>query len=243
MKANTRSIGLGLGLGAVLASLLAGCDGRRGVAGPTAGGTGTDGTRPASMNTGAGMGKGAAANGGASAGVVSADKAKEAGTMETAMFGAGCFWGVEETFRRTPGVIETAVGYAGGKTKNPTYKDVCTDETGHAEVVRVVFDPAKVTYGQLLDVFCKGHNPTTLNRQGPDFGSQYRSVVFYYSPEQQKAAQASKEKLAASGKWKKPIVTEISAAPEFYKGEDYHQKYLLNRGLENCHLPDYSDGE
>lgn len=227
-------------MGAFLASMLAGCDGRSGVAGPSAG-TGAGGTRPTSMNADAE--KGAAAGGGASAGVVSADKAKEAGTMETAMFGAGCFWGVEETFRRTPGVVETAVGYAGGKTKNPTYKDVCTDETGHAEVVHVVFDPAKVTYGQLLDVFWKGHNPTTLNRQGPDYGTQYRSAIFYYSPEQQKTAQASKEKLGASGKWKRPIVTEITAAPEFWKAEDYHQKYLLNRGQENCHLPDYSDGE
>ncbi|CAN5162718.1 bifunctional methionine sulfoxide reductase B/A protein [soil metagenome] len=153
----------------------------------------------------------------------------------TAMFGAGCFWGVEETFRSTPGVLATAVGYAGGKTENPTYKEVCTDKSGHAEVVHVTYDPAKVSYDQLLDVFWKNHNPTTLNRQGPDSGTQYRSAIFFYSPEQEKAARASMEKLSKSGKWRDPIVTQIEAAPKFNRAEEYHQQYLAKRGLSACH--------
>ncbi len=238
MKTSTRLIGLGLG--AALAMFLAGCGERAAVGGAsTTRSTAGNSTKPM---PGSGTAPGSTA-GVAAAGVVGSEMGKEKGSMETAMFGAGCFWGVEETFRRTPGVIETAVGYAGGKTKNPTYKDICTDATGHAEVVHVVYDSAKINYTQLLSVFWKGHNPTTLNSQGPDFGTQYRSVIFYYSPEQKQAAEESKSKLAASGKWKRPVVTEISAAGEFYKAEDYHQKYLMNRGLENCHLPDYSNGE
>jgi peptide-methionine (S)-S-oxide reductase len=156
---------------------------------------------------------------------------------EKATFGAGCFWGVEATFRKVPGVTATAVGYAGGKTQNPTYKDVCTDTTGHAEVVEVQFDPAQVSYDTLLDIFWENHDPTTKNRQGPDWGTQYRSAIFVHSPEQQKQAQASKERLQASGKWGRPIVTEITPAPEFYRAEDYHQQYLEKRGLASCHLP------
>jgi peptide-methionine (S)-S-oxide reductase len=157
---------------------------------------------------------------------------------QKAMFGAGCFWGVEEAFRQVPGVIETTVGYSGGTTKNPTYKDVCTDRTGHVEVVLVEYDPAQVGYDKLLEVFWKAHNPTQVNRQGPDVGSQYRSVIFVYSPEQEAAAKASKEKLAASGKFKQPIATAIEPAREFYKAEEYHQKYLFKRGLGSCHVPD-----
>lgn len=156
--------------------------------------------------------------------------------METATFGAGCFWGVEETFRQIPGVIETTVGYLGGHTQNPTYKDVCTDETGHAEVVQVKYDPAKVTYDQLLDVFWSNHDPTTLNRQGPDSGTQYRSAIFFHSPEQERLARASREKLQASGRFRRPIVTEVTPASAFYPAEDYHQKYLAKRGLSHCHI-------
>ena len=157
--------------------------------------------------------------------------------IEKATFGAGCFWGVEATFRQVPGVTATAVGYAGGSTKNPTYKDVCTDQTGHAEVVEVQFDPAQVSYDTLLNIFWENHDPTTKNRQGPDWGSQYRSAIFFHSPEQEKAARESKDKLQASGKWSRPIVTEITPASEFYKAEDYHQQYLEKRGLASCHLP------
>jgi peptide-methionine (S)-S-oxide reductase len=155
--------------------------------------------------------------------------------MEKATFGAGCFWGVEETFRRTKGVVNTAVGYEGGLTNNPTYKDVCTDRTGHAEVVQVEFDPKQVSYDQLLDIFWHSHNPTTLNRQGPDVGSQYRSVIFFHSPEQEKKAAASKEKTQKRD-YKSPIVTQIVPAAIFWKAEDYHQQYLAKRGLDNCHL-------
>lgn len=156
--------------------------------------------------------------------------------METATFGAGCFWGVEESFRQIPGVIDTAVGYLGGHTQNPTYKDVCTDATGHAEVVQVTYDPAQVSYEQLLDGFWSSHDPTTLNRQGPDIGTQYRSAIFFHSPEQERLARASKEKMQASGKFRRPIVTEITAASTFYPAEDYHQKYLAKRGLSHCHI-------
>jgi peptide-methionine (S)-S-oxide reductase len=156
--------------------------------------------------------------------------------MEKATFGAGCFWGVEAAFRRVPGVIDTAVGYAGGTLDKPTYQDVCTDRTGHAEVVQVEYDPAKVSYDQLLDVFWNNHNPTTLNRQGPDVGTQYRSVIFYHTPEQQTAAEASKAKLQASGRFRQPIVTEIKPAPTFYRAEEYHQRYLEKHGMEQCHI-------
>ncbi|BDI29535.1 peptide-methionine (S)-S-oxide reductase [Capsulimonas corticalis] len=156
--------------------------------------------------------------------------------MAIATFGAGCFWGVEAAFRQTPGVTATAVGYEGGATENPTYKEVCTDRTGHAEVVQVEFDPAQVTYEELLAVFFGNHNPTTLNRQGPDVGSQYRSAIFYHSPEQQQQAEATKVKLDAAGVFNKPIVTEIVPAQTFYIAEDYHQQYLEKRGLASCHL-------
>ena len=156
--------------------------------------------------------------------------------METATFAAGCFWGVEESFRQVPGVLETAVGYLGGHTTNPTYKDVCTDETGHAEVVQVAFDPSKVSYDKLLDVFWSAHDPTTLNRQGPDIGTQYRSAIFFHSPDQARQARASKEKVQASGKFRRPVVTEITPASTFYPAEDYHQKYLAKRALSHCHI-------
>jgi peptide-methionine (S)-S-oxide reductase len=155
---------------------------------------------------------------------------------ETATFGAGCFWGVEAAFQRVPGVIDTAVGYSGGEKANPTYKDVCTDETGHAEVVQVAYDPAKVTYEQLLDVFWQAHDPTQVNRQGPDFGSQYRSAIFFHSPEQEAVAKKSRAALEASGKLKRPIATEIAPASTFYRGEEYHQKYLQKRGVASCHF-------
>lgn len=158
--------------------------------------------------------------------------------VQIAMFGAGCFWGVEETFRQTKGVVKTEVGYAGGTVDNPTYKQVCTDRTGHAEVVRVEFDPAIVTYDQLLDIFWANHNPTTLNRQGPDVGSQYRSAIFFFSTDQRAAAEASRERLEKSGKWNKPIVTEITEAKPFWRAEEYHQQYLAKRGLSNCHVPE-----
>ena len=156
--------------------------------------------------------------------------------MEKATFGAGCFWGVEEAFRQMPGVVETAVGYEGGTQENPTYKEVCTDRTGHAEVVEVTFDPAKVSYDDLLNVFWANHDPTQLNRQGPDFGTQYRTVVFYHSPEQQQQAESSKQKLEQSGRFRKPVVTQIVPAQTFYRAEDYHQQYLAKRGLSHCHI-------
>jgi peptide-methionine (S)-S-oxide reductase len=156
--------------------------------------------------------------------------------MEKATFGAGCFWGVEATFRSIPGVTSTLVGYCGGKTDNPTYQDVCTDTTGHAEVVEITFDPAQLPYEQLLETFWKLHDPTTPNRQGPDVGSQYRSVIFFHSPAQEAAARAAKERLDKSGKFRHPVVTQIVPAAPFYKAEDYHQRYLEKRGLASCHL-------
>jgi peptide-methionine (S)-S-oxide reductase len=154
--------------------------------------------------------------------------------MEKATFAAGCFWGVEATFRAIPGVTATRVGYIGGHTDQPTYKDVCTDRTGHAEAVEVTFDPANVTYQQLLKVFWENHDPTTLNRQGPDWGSQYRSAIFFHSPEQETDARAS---LAEAQKARKrPIVTQIVPAMPFFEAEDYHQQYLEKRGLASCHL-------
>ena len=156
--------------------------------------------------------------------------------LEKATFGAGCFWGVEAAFRQVPGVTATAVGYEGGTLKNPTYKDVCTDTTGHAEVVQVDFDPALVSYETLLNVFWENHNPTTLNYQGPDHGTQYRSAIFTHSPEQQTEAEASKDKWNQSGRFKRPIVTEVVPAQTFYVAEDYHQQYLEKRGLSTCHI-------
>jgi peptide-methionine (S)-S-oxide reductase len=154
--------------------------------------------------------------------------------MEKATFGAGCFWGVEETFRKIDGVTSVAVGYAGGRTENPTYQDVCSHETGHAEVVEIEFDPVKISYRELLEVFWSNHNPTTLNRQGPDVGDQYRSVIFYHSPEQRATAEASKGELEKSGRFRRPIVTQIEPAPKFYRAEEYHQRYLEKRGLSHC---------
>jgi peptide-methionine (S)-S-oxide reductase len=156
--------------------------------------------------------------------------------MEKATFGAGCFWGVEAAFRQLPGVRSTAVGYAGGKTAKPTYRDVCTDQTGHAEVVQVEFEPAEISYERLLEVFWDVHNPTQRNRQGPDVGTQYRSVIFYHTPDQASAARASKEKLEKSNPHGRPIVTEILPAPEFWPAEEYHQQYLEKRGLAQCHI-------
>jgi peptide-methionine (S)-S-oxide reductase len=153
-----------------------------------------------------------------------------------ATFGAGCFWGVEAAFRQIEGVVDTAVGYAGGHQPDPTYRDVCTDRTGHAEVVQVEYDPARVSYGQLLDVFWENHDPTTLNRQGPDVGTQYRSVVFYHDEEQRAAAEESKQRLDASGRFRRPIVTQVVPAAPFYRAEEYHQRYLEKRGLASCHI-------
>jgi peptide-methionine (S)-S-oxide reductase len=155
---------------------------------------------------------------------------------EQATFGAGCFWGVEETFRQTKGVVDAAVGYEGGTLDNPTYRDVCTNRTGHAEVVEVDYDPEQVSYDELLNVFWNNHNPTTLNRQGPDVGTQYRSVVFYHTPEQQATAIASKERLEREGRFKRPIVTQVVPATTFYRAEEYHQRYLEKRGLSHCHI-------
>jgi len=153
-----------------------------------------------------------------------------------ATFGAGCFWGVEATFRQVPGVVSTAAGYAGGSLPDPTYEDVCTDRTGHAEVVEVEYDPARVSYENLLKVFWENHDPTTPNRQGPDVGTQYRSVVFFHDPEQEKAAAKSKEELEKSGRFKRQIVTQIVPAAPFYRAEEYHQRYLEKRGLAHCHI-------
>jgi len=156
-------------------------------------------------------------------------------STQKAIFAAGCFWGVEETFRNLPGVVDTAVGYTGGKTADPTYKEVCTDRTGHAEAVLVEYDPEKISYDRLLEVFWANHDPTTKDRQGPDIGSQYRSAIYFYTPEQQRTAQASKQAMEASGKFRRPIVTEITPAETFYPAEDYHQRYLEKRGLSHCH--------
>lgn len=156
--------------------------------------------------------------------------------MEKATFAAGCFWGVEAALRQVKGVRSTAVGYIGGHTENPTYEQVCTDRTGHAEAVEVEFDPTQVSYDDLLNVFWENHDPTQLNRQGPDDGSQYRSAIFYHTPEQQAAAQRSKERLAAGGKYPRPIVTEIVPAGAFCRAEEYHQQYLEKRGLASCHV-------
>ena len=156
--------------------------------------------------------------------------------MEKAMFGAGCFWGVEAAFRKVKGVTSTAVGYSGGSFPNPTYEDVCTGRTGHAEVVMVEFDPSQVNYENLLGVLWECHDPTTLNRQGPDIGSQYRSAVFSFNSEQETLAKASKEALQKSGRYARDIVTEVTPASEFYVAEDYHQQYLEKRGSASCRL-------
>ncbi len=156
--------------------------------------------------------------------------------IETATFAAGCFWGVEDTFRAIDGVEDVTVGYSGGTTKDPTYEQVCTGTTGHAESVEVKFDPKKVSYEQLVEVFYQNHNPTTKNRQGPDVGSQYRSAIFTHSEDQRKKAQEIRDRIDASGQWNSPVVTEIEPAGAFYKAEEYHQQYLQRHGLSNCHI-------
>ena len=152
----------------------------------------------------------------------------------TATFGGGCFWGVEEEFRQLPGVKSTTVGYSGGTLANPNYQDVCSGRTGHAEVVQILYDPAQVSYQELLDVFWRIHDPTTLDRQGPDVGHQYRSVIFYHTPQQQAAALAAIDALQAAGKQIRPVVTEVLPAGQFYPAEEYHQQYLKKRGLLSC---------
>lgn len=154
--------------------------------------------------------------------------------MEKATFAAGCFWGVEASFRALPGVVDAAVGYTGGGLPNPTYRDVCTDETGHAEALEITFDPSRISYDQLLDHFWQMHDPTTPNRQGPDFGTQYRSAIFFHSPEQEKLARASRERWQE--RFRQPIVTEIVPASAFYRAEEYHQRYLEKKGLSSCHI-------
>jgi len=157
-------------------------------------------------------------------------------SREKATFGAGCFWGVEASFRELKGVTATAVGYAGGALDSPSYQDVCTGYTGHAEVVEVEFDPSEISYERVLDVFWQSHDPTTLNRQGPDIGTQYRSAIFVHTPEQQTAAQQSKDALEQSGCFPRPIVTEVTPASTFYRAEEYHQRYLEKRGLAHCRI-------
>jgi len=155
--------------------------------------------------------------------------------MEKALFGAGCFWGVEDFFRQVPGVADAVSGYAGGTTEAPTYKQVCSGDTNHAEVVEVTFDPAKVSYATLVDLFFKMHNPTQLNRQGPDFGTQYRSVIFTHGAEQARVAAERLEAVKASGRWKQPIVTKIEPAPTFWPAEEHHQRYFEKHG-GSCHV-------
>jgi peptide-methionine (S)-S-oxide reductase len=155
---------------------------------------------------------------------------------ERAIFGAGCFWGVEAAFRQLPGVVSTAVGYSGGHTDNPDYKQVCGGTTGHAEVVEVEYDPERVSYDRLLDTFWDEHDPTQVNRQGPDVGEQYRSAIFYLTPEQREAAERSKAERQASGRYRRPIATEITPAGTFWRAEDYHQQYLEKRGMATCRI-------
>jgi peptide-methionine (S)-S-oxide reductase len=156
--------------------------------------------------------------------------------IEKATFGAGCFWGVEARFGEMQGVLETAVGYEGGSLEHPTYKEVCTDRTGHAEVVEITFDPSRLAYERLLDAFFQLHDPTQLNRQGPDWGTQYRSAIFTHSGEQEHAAKAKIAELNASGSFRRPIVTQVTQATNFWKAEEYHQKYLEKRGMVSCHI-------
>jgi peptide-methionine (S)-S-oxide reductase len=156
--------------------------------------------------------------------------------MAKATFGAGCFWGVEVAFRNVPGVRDAVVGYSGGHTESPTYEEVCSGRTGHAEAVEVDYDPSAVAYEDLLKVFWENHDPTQVNRQGPDVGEQYRSVIFFHTPEQQAAAAASKAALDQSGRYRKPIATQIVPAVPFYRAEDYHQRYLEKRGLATCRV-------
>ena len=157
--------------------------------------------------------------------------------MAKATFAAGCFWGVEDAFRQVKGVTDATVGYTGGHTKNPTYKEVCTDRTGHAEAVEVEFDPKQVSYRELLAVFFQSHDPTQLNRQGPDYGSQYRSAIFFHDAEQEAAAHEAKAALEKAGIFKRPIVTEIVSAQDFWRAEEYHQRYFEKSGIRACHIP------
>jgi len=157
--------------------------------------------------------------------------------MAKATFAEGCFWGVEDTFRQVKGVKDVMVGYTGGHTKNPTYKEVCTDRTGHAEAVEIEYDPSQVSYRELLAVFFQSHDPTQLNRQGPDYGAQYRSAIFFHDAEQEAAARDAKEALEKAGVFKRPIVTQIAPAQEFYRAEEYHQRYFEKNGIRSCHLP------
>ncbi len=164
-------------------------------------------------------------------------ESKSGAITETATFAAGCFWGVESTFRKVPGVLEARVGYTGGATLKPTYEDVCTGETEHAEAIEIVFDPKQVGYQQLLEIFFENHDPTTLNSQGPDFGTQYRSAIFFHSPEQERLAEAEKERRNESGEYQSEIVTEIVPAAPFYTAESYHQRYFERRGIHfSCHF-------
>lgn len=156
--------------------------------------------------------------------------------QKTAMFGAGCFWGVEARFRQVPGVIDAAVGYSGGHLDNPDYKQVCSGATGHAEVVQVTYDPDKVSYGDLLQVFWGCHDPTQKDRQGPDVGTQYRSVIFYYDEDQRQAAEASRQALDTSGGYRMPVVTKVAPARAFWRAEEYHQRYLEKKGMAGCGL-------
>ena len=156
--------------------------------------------------------------------------------IELATFGAGCFWGVEEEFRQIPGVLSTAVGYSGGTLVNPSYRDVCTGTTGHAEVVQIEFDPSQVSYETLVEAFFRLHNPTTMNRQGPDVGTQYRSAIFTHSPEQAEVAARVRDRLTEAKVFSRPIVTEIAPAEPFYRAEEYHQLYLAKRGQRSCHI-------
>jgi peptide-methionine (S)-S-oxide reductase len=156
--------------------------------------------------------------------------------MEKAIFGAGCFWGVEEEFRTTAGVLKTTVGYSGGQTKNPTYKDVCSGRTGHAEVCLVEFDPEQISYEELVKLFFNMHDPTTLNRQGPDIGDQYRSAIYFHGEAQKNVAEAVKRELESQDKFKRPIVTEITEVSDFYPAEEYHQRYFQKNGISHCHI-------
>jgi peptide-methionine (S)-S-oxide reductase len=157
-------------------------------------------------------------------------------TLQKATFAAGCFWGVEETFRNVRGVVDTAVGYVGGKTDRPTYEQVCSGRTGHAEAVEVTYDPNEVSYETLLEVFWANHDPTTPNRQGPDVGEQYRSAIFTHTPEQEAAATASKASLTEAGRFPRAIVTQIVPASTFWRAEEYHQQYLVKRGQSSCRI-------
>ena len=161
--------------------------------------------------------------------------------MAKATFAAGCFWGVEDRFRQVKGVTSATVGYTGGHTKSPTYKEVCTDRTGHAEAVELEFDPKQVSYRELLAVFFQSHDPTQKNRQGPDYGTQYRSAIFFHDREQETEAREAKEALEKVGVFKRPIVTEIVPAGEFYRAEEYHQRYFEKNGIQSCHLPSSTD--